>query len=346
MKRTLIFVFFILNSFQYCTQNIVENSTFKFLNIGGSARHNYLGKAAIATPDPNIDLVLANPALLEFNSKDKLLASSSLYFTSNYGHLAYSKNLYKYDIPYVVGVNFINYGKQRNIDIYGNDLGSFTPTEMSTYLAASKTYEHYKFGMTMKFAFADYYYAKIGGVAADVSMLYRDEEREIFAALLIKNIGYQFMGIKTGANSLPFDIQLALSKKFKHMPLRFTFAIQELYHWNTATTTVEGFGYGNWPQTNLYKLNNPGVFSSIMSHFIFGAELNFGKAVKIGANYDVKKGMENTFDNLRGMTGLSMGFGVYTRKFDLGYSISKFGPIGTNHTFTATFNIKEWVKRK
>jgi hypothetical protein len=339
------FLGFIIISMHCFSQNIVENSTFKFLNIAGSARHNYLGKAAIATPDPNIDLALANPALLEFNSKDKLLLSSSLYFTSNYGHIAYSKNNYKYDIPYVIGVNFINYGKQKNIDIYGNDQGSFTPTEISAYVSASKTYEHYKFGMTMKFAFADYYYAKIGGIAADLSMLYRDEDREIYATLLIKNVGYQFIGMKTSSNPMPFDIQLAMSKKMKHMPLRFTFAVQELYHWNTATTTVEKYGYGNWPQNNLYQLEKPGIFSSIMSHFIFGAELNFGKTIKIGANYDVKKGMENKFENLRGLTGLGLGFGIYTRRFDLGYSFSKFGPIGTNHTFTFTANIKEWIRK-
>lgn len=94
-------------------QSVLESSTFKFLNIPGSARHNYLGKSAIAVPDEHIDLVLANPALLEFNSKGKLMASSSLYFQSLYGHVAYSMNNYKFDIPYVVGINFINYGKQR-----------------------------------------------------------------------------------------------------------------------------------------------------------------------------------------------------------------------------------------
>lgn len=332
--------------FQFCQAQNVETSTFKFLNIPGSARHNYLGKAAICTPEPYMDLALANPALLEFNSKDKFLATSSLYFTSLYGHVAISRNNYKFDIPYVIGVNFINYGKQRQIDIYGNELGTFSPIEMSTYIAASKTYEHYKFGMTAKFAYANYFSATIAGVAADLSMLYRDDEREIYATLILKNVGYQFIGERTGTNPMPFDIQMAFSKKMKHMPLRFTLAVQELYHWNTATRTVEGYGYGPWTQTSLYQLENPTIISSIMSHFIFGAELNFGKVIKIGANYDVKKGMENQFENLRGLTGLGLGFGIYTRKFDLGYSMSKFGPIGANHTFSISMNMNEWLKKR
>ena len=79
-------------------QSVLESSTFKFLNIPGSARHNYLGKSAIAVADEHIDLVLANPALLEFSSKGKLMATSSLYFQSLYGHLAYSMNNYKFDL--------------------------------------------------------------------------------------------------------------------------------------------------------------------------------------------------------------------------------------------------------
>lgn len=327
------------------SQNIVESSTFKFLNIPGSARHNYLGKSAIAVPDEHIDLVLANPALLEFSSKGKLMATSSLYFQSLYGHLAYSMNNYKFDIPYVVGVNFINYGKQQRIDVNGNESGTISPNEVSAYIAASKTYEHYKFGATVKLAYANYILANMFGASADLSMLYRDDERQIYATLLLKNIGYQFVGDRTQTSSTPFDIQFAISKKFKNNPLRVIIMTQELYHWNAATTTVEGRGYGLWPQNSLYRIQEPSVVSAILSHLVFGVEINFGQAVKIGANYDVKRGLENSFDNMRGLTGLGLGFGIYTRKFDLGYSFSRFGPIGVNHTFTFSMKMNEWLGR-
>jgi len=271
--RLLILYIFSISTLCVFSQSIAENSVFKFLNIPASSRHNYLGKAAIATPDPYIDLSLANPALLEYNSRGKLLATSSLYFTSLYGNVAYSLNNTKFDIPFVVGANFINYGTQKQIDINGNELGTFTPNEISTYVAASKTYEHYKFGLTAKFAYGNYYIASMAGVAADLSMLYRDDEREIYATLLLKNIGYQFMGKNTQTYSMPFDIQMAVSKKLKHMPMRFTIMMQELYHWNTATTSLD---YGVWPQNNLYSLDNPSIISSIMSHFVFGAEMNIG----------------------------------------------------------------------
>lgn len=346
MRHFLILAFIAYSSLSLLSaQNILESSTFKFLNIPGSARHNYLGKAAIAVPDEHIDLVLANPALLEFSSKDRLLATSSIYFQSLYGHIAYSLNNYKFDIPYVVGVNFINYGTQQRIDPNGQDMGTISPNEFSAYIAASKTYEHYKFGATVKLAYANYFVASMMGVSTDLSLLYRDDDRQIYATVLLKNIGYQFVGDRTQTNSLPFDIQLSFSKKFKHNPLRIMITAQELYHWNTATTTVDGRGYGLWPQNQLYQIENPTILSAIMSHFIFGVEANLGSGFKAGVNYDVKRGMENSFDNMRGMTGLGLGFGIYSRKFDLGYSFSRFGPIGINHTFTLTMKMNEWLKR-
>lgn len=323
----------------------MEQSTFKFLNIPGSARHNYLGKAAITTPTEHIDLVLANPALLEYSSRGKLMASSSLYFQSLYGHVAYSMNNYKFDIPFVVGINFINYGKQTSYDINGNNLGTISPHEASAYIAVSKTYEHYKFGATAKLAYANYIAASMAGAGLDLSMLYRDDERQIYATLLLKNIGYQFIGHRTNTNMLPFDIQLGFSKKFQHNPLRISITAQELYHWNTATTTENNYGYGPWPQNHLYRLSNPSIVSAILSHIIVGIEANLGSGFRAGVNYDIKKGMENSFENMRGLTGLGLGFGIYTRKFDIGYSFSKFSPISVNHTFTLTLNMQEWRGR-
>jgi len=56
--------------------------------------------------------------------------------------------------------------------------------------------------------------------------------------------------------------------------------------------------------------------------------------------------MENQFTTLRGLTGFALGIGIYSRRYDLGYSFSKFSPIGTNHTFTLTMNMREWLRRK
>jgi hypothetical protein len=323
-------------------QGIDETATFKFLNIPSSSRHNYLGKAAIVTFDPDIDIALANPALIQYHTRNKIMASSALYFTSLYGNLAYSGNNSKFDIPFVAGVNFISYGQQIQTDVQGNQIGKFNPTELSLYGAASKTYENYTFGLNVKFAYGDYYVAKIAGVSADMSMLYRDVYRDIYVSFMLKNVGYKFIGEKTRTASMPFDMQLGFSKKLKHFPLRFSIVAQDLYLWNSTNSDVD---YGVWPLNKYYSRSEMGFLGNLMSHFIFGGEINFGTVFKVGASYDVKKSIEGRFEQFRGLNGLALGFGVYTRKYNFGYSYSRITPISVNHQFTLTANLNEFLRR-
>ncbi len=342
MKKLILFE--LLSFFYYSanSQRIAESATFKFLNIATSSRHNYLGKAAIATFDENIDIGLANPALIQFNTKGKLMASSALYFTSVYGNVAYSHNNYKFDIPFIVGVNFISYGKQIRTDVDGNILGEFFPNELSIYLAASKTYKHYTFGLNTKLAYGNYYSAQIAGIAADFSMLYRDLDRDLYATILLKNIGYQFIGMSTINASMPFDIQLALSKRLKHLPFRFTIMAQDFHSWSETNTDTD---YGIWPLNRYYSKNEMDIPTTILSHFVFGGEIYLGKVIKIGASYDVKKSIEGRFEQFRGLNGLALGCGVYTKKYDFGYSYSKITPISVSHQFTFSMNMNEILRR-
>lgn len=323
-------------------QGIDESSSFKFLNIPSSSRHNYLGKAAIATFDPDIDIALANPSLIQYHTKGKIMASSALYFTSLYGNVAYSGNNSKFDIPYVAGVNFINYGSQILTDINGNEMGKFTPFEVSVYGAGSKTYKNYTFGLNAKFAYGSYHLASMAGVGADFSILYRDVERDIYTTLLLKNIGYQFIGKNTSTSSMPFDVQLGFSKKLKHLPFRFTVMAQDLYQWTSTNSDVD---YGVFPLDPYYSRSEMGFLGNLMSHFVFGGEFSFGSVFKIGASYDVKKSIEGRFEQLRGLNGLALGFGIYARRYNLGYSYSKITPISVNHQFTLSFNMNEWIRR-
>lgn len=327
---------------QVLAQGIDETSTFKFLNIPSSSRHNYLGKAAIATFDPDIDIALANPSLIQYNTKGRVMASSALYFTSLYGNVAYSGNNSKFDIPYVAGVNFINYGSQILTDINGTEMGKFSPYEACIYGSGSKTYKHYTFGLSAKFAYGNYYLASIAGISTDLSMLYRDVERDIYVTILLKNIGYQFVGKNTVTASTPFDIQFAFSKKLKHLPFRFTIAAQDLYTWSSTNNDVD---YGVWPLDPYYSRSELDVVGNIMSHFIFGGEFSFGNVMKIGASYDVKKSIEGRFEQFRGLNGLALGFGIYARRYNFGYSYSKITPISVNHQFTLSFNMSEWIRR-
>lgn len=320
--------------------NNYETSSFKFLNIPSSSRHNYLGKAAIATFDPDIDIALANPSLIQFNTKDKVLVSSALYFESLYGNVAYSLNNHKFDIPIVVGANFISYGEQIRTDVGGTQVGKFNPNELAGYVAASKTYLHYTFGAQVKVAYSNFIAAQMAGVTVDASMLYRDVERDIYATLLLKNMGFQIMQLGTERASTPFDIQIGFSKKLKHMPFRFSVMAGDLYGWNTLNNSAD---YYQFPIDPFITRTDNDIATVLLSKLVFAGEVSFGRAVKVGLSYDVRRSIEGRFNAFRGMNGLAMGFGIYTRKYDVGYSFSKITPVSVSHQFTIGLHLKEWL---
>lgn len=311
----------------------------KNLSIPSSSRHNYLGKASIATFDSDISLAMSNPSIINYDMRRRLMATTAFYFSSIYSNVAYSMNNEKFDIPIVVGGNIIAYGNQNKVDENGNYLGKFNPIDASFSIAGSKRVENYVFGLATKLTYGNYNIASTMGLAADISVLHNNDDKGINATFLLKNIGYQFLGSNSSTHVAPFDVQFAFSKKLKYIPFRYTVMLQELYRWTASTRSED---YGIWPLNSYYETNKS-FMGSIMSHFVIGGEFYLGKFMKIGANYDIKKSQEASFDAFRGLTGFSLGFGIYTSKFDFGYSFSKISPISAAHQFTFIINTNEWV---
>lgn len=339
MKIVVFYFCLILSINTLYSQSITEFATMKNLSIPSSSRQNYLGKASIATFDSDISLAMSNPSLVNYEMRRKLMASTAFYFSSIYSNLSYAMNNDKLGIPIVISGNVLAYGTQNKVDIDGNYYGKFSPIDAAVTLSASKRMENYIFGLSSKLSYGNYFLTSTMGMAFDVSVLHNDPDRDLNVAFLMKNIGYQFVGTNSSTHVAPFDMQLALSKKLKYIPFRYTIMLQELYHWTASTRSED---YGIWPLNPYYETKRT-FMGSLMSHFVFGGEFYLGKFLKIGANYDVKKSQEASFDAFRGMTGFSLGFGIYTNKFDFGYSFSKISPISASHQFTFIINTNEWV---
>ena len=340
LRFFLLFTIFIqLKGF---AQSSGGDVTYSFLNIPSSARHQYLGRAAIASYDSDLSLALANPSYLDHSMPQKILASTNFYYTSLYNNVAYSGYSNKLDMPFQIGANVISYGKQNLVDMEGNTYGVFNPMEMSFYFSGEYNYGPYRFGSTLKFAYGNYHKANTGGIAADFSALYYDEEREIQAAFMIKNAGYQFLGINASNYGMPFDLQFAFSKRLKHLPFRYTIMAHDLYQWNILYGSDDYFLY----PLKGYETQKSSFINNLLGHLVFSGEFLLGKAFKVGFNYDLQRSKDLSFEYFKGISGLGIGFGIYTRKFDIGYSFSKLSSVGEAHHFSIVINTNEWFLRR
>jgi hypothetical protein len=349
-KNTLIlrkYLFFFILFFEFSmsySQDFSRESNFSFLNIPHSSRHQYLNKCAIASYDADISLAGSNPALLNNDMIGKILASSNFYFSSIYSNISYVTWNNKWDVPLMFGGNFIAYPEQRSVDIEGNALQKFTPVESSFYISTKKQFGDYHFGASAKLAYGNYYLANNVGIAFDASVLYSDDDRNIQVAFLLKNMGYQFISTGGSTAAMPFDAQIAFSKRLSKLPFRYTIMAHNLFK-SDASTTVNALNTQIWAFDHYIGTDNSFI-SSVMSHFVFSGEFLIGTGFKAGFSYDCRRAEELTFSNYRGIPGLALGFGIYSRKYELGYSFSKLSAVSIGHQITFVLNMRDWASRK
>jgi hypothetical protein len=318
-------------------------STFRFLDIPQSSRHQYLNKGAGGAYDYDAMIAGANPSLIHDEMRGKLLASTNFYFNSIYSNIAYFTANDKFDIPLMIGGNFIAYPEQQSTDIDGNRGIPFTPIELSLYAAGAHQIDKYRFGGQAKLIYGNYLLANNIGVAFDASCMYIDDLRNIQFALILKNMGYQFAGFGSSNNATPFDIQLIFSKRLERLPFRYTITAYNIYQWDSDNFTTD---YGIWPLDPFYERNNT-TLNRILNHFVFSGEFFIGSGFKMGFSYDFKRANELQFTEFyRGIPGVAMGLGIYGKKYELGYSFSKLSAAGAAHQITFIANLRDWAVRK
>lgn len=81
---------------------------------------------------------------------------------------------------------------------------------------------------------ADYYSF---GIAVDVAGTYTTKDDLFTASLIGRNIGAQIVPYRTGEREpLPFELQIGLSQRLRHIPVRFSQLITHLERWDLSYT--------------------------------------------------------------------------------------------------------------
>jgi hypothetical protein len=185
------------------------------------------------------------------------------------------------------------------------------------------------------------------GIATDVGAYYSDLTGRFGATLVFKNMGVQLSAYE-GENreALPFDIQLGISQRLKHLPFRFSIIGHNLHRWNITyddPNTVESvFLIGDGAQNNGTPFKD--FADNFFRHVIFNGEFLFGKGeimrLRFGYNHMVRKELSVT--NFRSRSGFSFGVGIKIKRFriDYGRGVYHFAG-GLNHLSVST-NLKEF----
>jgi hypothetical protein len=324
-------------------QIIGGDNVFEFLNAPPSARVTALGGTLISVRDDDAALAHENPAVLNPAMHRQLSVNHVFHLLDiQQGYVTYAHNLKKWGITAQGGLQYINYGTFDQTDEAGNLLGTFKASEYAFYLGGAKQlYEKLALGANVKFVTSQLEDYNSLGLAADLGAYYQDTSSLFSAALVVKNAGLQLTSYADTREDLPFDIQIGISQKLKHLPFRFSITYHNLHRWNILyddpNSEEDVFLLTDSTATSDKKFAN--FADNLFRHMNFSGEFLLGKKENlrfcVGYNHQQRK--ELTVENLRSLTGFSLGFGMKINRFRLtfGHAFTHLAG-GTNHITIAT----------
>ncbi len=325
-------------------QIVGGNNAFEFLNLAASARLTALGGHQIAVLDDDVNLGLTNPAALN------PLMHQQLSFNHNFmvadiagGYVSYGNYLAKPGITLHGGLQYLNNGHFDATDEIGNVTGDFKAAEYAfTVGAGRRLYERVSVGANLRFITSQLESYTATGIATDLGAMFHDTASRVNISLVIKNLGAQLQTYTDGNREpLPYEAQLGISKRLKHLPLRLSVVYRYLNRWNIRyddpNSLEDTFLFGSETTNNEHP-----VIDNLARHFVFSGEFLMGKKenfrIRFGYNHLLRK--ETEVRNLRSLSGFAMGFGFKVKWFrvDFGRSVQHLGEGNTHFSISTNFH--------
>lgn len=331
-------------------------SVFSFMSLPTSSRLNALGGSNVSLSDGDISMGMCNPALLHENSHMTLQLNYSYYLPGTmfgsalYGHnFGDTKETEKRLNYFAVGLHYLDYGHMKYADEEGNiTSGSFGARDiLIDVMYARQLHPLFKIGVTLKPVYSIYEAYSSFAIGADVGAHFITPDSTFQMGLVLQNIGWQIKGFYSeegGSNHemLPLNLQLGLTYRVKHAPLRFHLQIHNMQTW-----------YLNYEWTSLDKSPTTGDiiphdvkwYDMMFRHTIWSIEV-VPKSEKfyIALSYNHRRRAELQLTDQKSLAGFALGAGVKIKQARVGFAISQLTKSNFSYQLGLTLDINSLLK--
>lgn len=313
--------------------------SFQFLNLPSTARTAALGGVNVSSWDEDAQMFLSNPALLDsMTNKHAGLTYQLLVADISYGTVTY---VFDFGTPgtWGVGIQYLNYGDFQGFDPSGQPAGDFSGSEFALTMAYARPLGPVQLGADLKIVNSGLAGYNATAVLIDIGGIFRHPEQDLTVGLTFRNIGVILSDFtETSESELPFDVQLGLSFKPRYMPFRLSLTGYNLAQVNEKLFDPTGTGDGLPAESS--------GFDRVMRHVAIGTEIlvhrNFN--LRVGYNHQVRK--ELRLAETSGGAGLSFGFLMWIKKFELAYTRSIYHTGGGYNYFTLVTDLNTFITKK
>ncbi len=339
-KRVLILLFTIV-----CVTSLVAQAgkdTYQFLNLPTSARTAAFGGSNISVFDNDLNLAFNNPALLSAQTNNILTINYVSYLSDiNFGSVAYGRSFGK-NSHMMYGIHYIDYGKFLGTSETDEILGHFTAKDFALNIMYAYTLPlGFTVGATFKPIYSVYERYSSFGVAFDIGATYHNDSVGFSGGITLRNAGWQFKGYyaidgKQHRETLPLNLELGISQKLKHAPIRFSLTLHNLQKWDlsyqksTSVATDDG------------SLNNVKWHDMMFRHTIWSIEILPTKNMYLTVSYNHRRRAEMNVSDWKTAAGFAFGAGIKIYKFNVGFSLVPYQVGNLSYHVTLSTGLSEF----
>lgn len=320
--------------------------SFAFLNVPASARIAALGGTFISVKDDDLNGALQNPSVLNPSMNTSLLLNYVAYFDDvKFGDAAYAKDFHKAG-TFMVNMHFANYGSFPETDITGQTLGTFHAADYNLNVGwGYRMNKLFSVGAGLKSIYSNYYTVNSFGLGTDLAATMFDSSSQVTAALVARNIGVQLKSYTEGdKEALPVEVDVAVSKRLVHTPLRFNLTYRHLEKFDLAYTDPNDASQVD-ALTGETQLATYSFFNKFSRHVILAAEILLTKNFHLRAAYNFQRRQELSVDGSPGTVGISWGFGIKISKFIISYGNASYHLAGSANHFSIATKLSDFIKK-
>lgn len=345
------------------------STAFAFLGLPFSARLNALGGNNVSLNDGEISMAMCNPALLS-DSTDKVIQLNYSYYGANqhFGSVIYGHNFGLSSLEpntegkpnyFAVGIHYLNYGKFEYADEYGNRTGlTFSAQDiLFDIIYARQLGPMFSVGVSLKPVYSSYEVYNAFALGADVGGHFVLPGQGLDVGLSLQNIGWQLKsfysdeGGDPNLEMLPLNLQLGISYKLPHAPIRFSFTAHNLQRWNLNYQTVNiGTKRGD-ELINYSSTTNAKWYDMLFRHTIWAVDIVPKKnKFWLTLSYNHRRRMElnlvDTGANVeqKSLAGFAIGAGLNIKGVRVGVAASQYTRSNYTFQFSLSLDVNQLMK--
>lgn len=312
-------------------------SVFSFLELPYSARHNALGGINVSTSDGDLGMSLNNPALLCEETHNMLSLNYAYYGAAmNFASALYGYNWGHNYTGYAI--HYLDYGKFPYADEYGYQSGTtFSARDFLVEVLYARQLSHgLRIGAALKPVYSKYEVYSSFALGADVGAYYCIPDSSLQIGLTLQNIGWQLKGFYSDEYGqqlypLPLNLQLGLSYKLPHAPIRFSATIHNMQTWKLGNNEAD-MKAQKW-------------YDTMFRHTVWALDIVPKKDIFwLTLAYNHRRRMEMGLKDQRSLAGFSLGAGLHIKGVRIGVAAAQFTRSNFALQTTLSLDINDLMK--